>query len=134
MSQPAHPSSTGDNNRKPVKCSSSDCWCLLQKLRSDCPLVQCITNYVSMDIMANTLLAIGASPAMVHGGLNILMLTNEGNLEKFMTPTTIFLGAESQRLCCGTRYSRREEHYIYRHKNKIFSPDNLFQDLCKRKK
>lgn len=40
--------------------------------------------------MANTLLAIGASPAMVHGGLNILMLTNEGNLEKFMTPTTIF--------------------------------------------
>lgn len=90
MSQPAHPSSTGDNNRKPVKCSSSDCWCLLQKSRSDCPLVQCITNYVSMDIMANTLLAIGASPAMVHGGLNILMLTNEGNLEKFMTSTTIF--------------------------------------------
>ena len=29
------------------------------------PLIQCITNYVSMDFMANTLLAIGASPAMV---------------------------------------------------------------------
>ena len=27
------------------------------------PLVQCVTNYVSMDIMANVLLAIGASPA-----------------------------------------------------------------------
>lgn len=27
-----------------------------------------ITNYVSMDIMANTLLAAGASPAMVRGG------------------------------------------------------------------
>ena len=30
------------------------------------PLVQCITNFVSMDIMANVLLAVGASPAMVH--------------------------------------------------------------------
>ena len=49
--------------------SSDQCASLLQKLRSDCPLVQCITNYVSMDIMANTLLAIGASPAMVHGEL-----------------------------------------------------------------
>ena len=29
------------------------------------PLVQCITNYVSMDIMANALNAVGASPAMV---------------------------------------------------------------------
>jgi hydroxyethylthiazole kinase len=47
--------------------SSDECWRLLEKLRADCPLVQCITNYVSMDIMANTLLAIGASPAMVHG-------------------------------------------------------------------
>jgi hydroxyethylthiazole kinase len=30
------------------------------------PLVQSITNFVSMDIAANALLAIGASPAMVH--------------------------------------------------------------------
>ncbi|MGH3423158.1 MAG: hydroxyethylthiazole kinase [Nocardioidaceae bacterium] len=30
------------------------------------PLVQCITNYVSMDIAANVLNAAGASPAMVH--------------------------------------------------------------------
>lgn len=30
------------------------------------PLVQCITNFVSMDLAANTLLAAGASPAMVH--------------------------------------------------------------------
>jgi hypothetical protein len=28
--------------------------------------LQCITNFVSMDIMANTLLAAGASPAMAH--------------------------------------------------------------------
>ena len=41
---------------------------LLDKLREEKPLVQCITNYVSMDIMANCLLAIGASPAMVGSG------------------------------------------------------------------
>lgn len=68
MSQPPQPSTTASES---VKCSVSDCWRALQKLRSDCPLVQCITNYVSMDIMANTLLAIGASPAMVHGEYNI---------------------------------------------------------------
>lgn len=39
---------------------------LLKKLKEENPLVQCITNFVSMDIMANTLLAIGASPAMVR--------------------------------------------------------------------
>ena len=61
MSQPN--STTGES----VLCSASDCWQVLQKLRSQCPLIQCITNYVSMDIMANTLLAIGVSPAMVHG-------------------------------------------------------------------
>jgi hydroxyethylthiazole kinase len=39
---------------------------LLGRLREARPLVQNITNYVSMDIMANALLAAGASPAMVH--------------------------------------------------------------------
>ena len=38
----------------------------LQQLREGVPLVQCITNYVAMNIAANTLLALGASPAMVH--------------------------------------------------------------------
>lgn len=35
-------------------------------LREQSPLVQYITNYVSMDIAANVLNAAGASPAMVH--------------------------------------------------------------------
>jgi hydroxyethylthiazole kinase len=30
------------------------------------PLVHCITNYVAMDVTANTLLALGASPVMAH--------------------------------------------------------------------
>jgi len=39
---------------------------LLVSLRETGPLVQAVTNYVSMDVAANVLLAIGASPAMVH--------------------------------------------------------------------
>jgi hydroxyethylthiazole kinase len=38
----------------------------LDALRARRPLVQNITNYVAMSISANVLLAIGASPAMVH--------------------------------------------------------------------
>ncbi|MDF8365332.1 hydroxyethylthiazole kinase [Achromobacter anxifer] len=39
---------------------------LLAALRRDAPLVQCLTNFVSMNTAANVLLAMGASPAMVH--------------------------------------------------------------------
>lgn len=39
---------------------------LLTALRDQNPLVQCITNYVAMNIAANVTLAAGASPAMVH--------------------------------------------------------------------
>lgn len=39
---------------------------MLETLRLERPLVQCITNYVAMNVAANVLLAAGASPAMVH--------------------------------------------------------------------
>ncbi|TBC18369.1 hydroxyethylthiazole kinase [Rhizobium ruizarguesonis] len=39
---------------------------MLNVMREKPPLVQCITNYVAMNIAANVLLASGASPAMVH--------------------------------------------------------------------
>src|SRR4051794_35968170 len=39
---------------------------VLAAVRSAGPLVQSITNYVSMDLAANAVLAVGASPAMVH--------------------------------------------------------------------
>ena len=45
---------------------SEQLWELIGLVRSKSPLVQCLTNYVSMDLMANGLLALGASPAMVH--------------------------------------------------------------------
>jgi hydroxyethylthiazole kinase len=38
----------------------------LLRLRERTPLVHNITNYVSMDIVANALLAVGASPLMAH--------------------------------------------------------------------
>ncbi len=38
----------------------------LEAMRAARPLVQNITNYVAMTISANVLLAVGASPAMVH--------------------------------------------------------------------
>ncbi len=39
---------------------------LLAAMRANPPLVQCITNFVAMNIAANVMLAAGASPAMVH--------------------------------------------------------------------
>jgi len=39
---------------------------LLSALKSSCPLVMCVQNYVAMDFSANVLLAAGASPAMVN--------------------------------------------------------------------
>jgi hydroxyethylthiazole kinase len=41
-------------------------WRTVQRVRAAGPLVHNITNYVSMDVAANALLAFGASPAMVH--------------------------------------------------------------------
>ena len=38
----------------------------LSHMRANAPLIQNITNYVAMNVMANALLASGASPAMLH--------------------------------------------------------------------
>ncbi|MGF1658627.1 MAG: hydroxyethylthiazole kinase [Rubrimonas sp.] len=38
----------------------------LARMRETAPLVQNISNFVAMNLMANVLLAVGASPAMVH--------------------------------------------------------------------
>lgn len=48
---------------------------LLTALRDQNPLVQCITNYVAMNIAANVVLAAGASPAMVHAEQEIAEFT-----------------------------------------------------------
>ncbi|KAH6820903.1 hydroxyethylthiazole kinase family protein [Perilla frutescens var. hirtella] len=48
-------------------------WAHLESVRKSytSPLVQCITNFVSMDLVANVLLAAGASPAMIHSAEEI---------------------------------------------------------------
>ncbi|MEP1614120.1 MAG: hydroxyethylthiazole kinase [Roseobacter sp.] len=48
---------------------------LLIELRKRNPLVQCITNYVAMNVAANVVLAAGASPAMVHADEEIADFT-----------------------------------------------------------
>ena len=68
--------------------SNHDIWSAYADVRSTGPLVHNITNYVSMDIAANTLLAAGASPAMVHAideaadftGISSALVINIGTL------------------------------------------------------
>ena len=48
---------------KELSINASD---LLTKIRDKGPLVWNFSNFVSMDIAANALLSIGASPAMAH--------------------------------------------------------------------
>jgi hydroxyethylthiazole kinase len=63
---------------------------LLAAMRASRPLVQAVTNFVSMDVTANALLAIGASPAMAHapeeaedfGALADALVVNTGTLDK----------------------------------------------------
>jgi hydroxyethylthiazole kinase len=44
----------------------AEIWAAVERVRERAPLVHNITNYVAMDVTANALLALGASPAMVH--------------------------------------------------------------------
>ncbi len=41
-------------------------WANLRAIREQAPLIHNIANYVSMEVVANCLLALGASPAMAH--------------------------------------------------------------------
>lgn len=50
----------------PRNLTIADAASALEAMRAARPLVQNITNYVAMTISANVLLAVGASPAMVH--------------------------------------------------------------------
>lgn len=50
----------------PALPSIDDVFAALEDLRARRPLVHNVTNYVAMSVSANVLLALGASPAMVH--------------------------------------------------------------------
>ncbi|SFC07382.1 hydroxyethylthiazole kinase [Spirosoma endophyticum] len=49
-----------------MSLSAQSIWNDVEQIRSVAPLVQSITNFVVMNNTANALLALGASPAMVH--------------------------------------------------------------------
>lgn len=55
-----------------MNIDAARCWASLQAIRREAPLVQNITNFVSMDVVANGLLALGASPAMVHAEVEVV--------------------------------------------------------------
>ena len=45
---------------------AEEVWLDILKIRKENPLIHNITNYVAMNITANALLALGASPVMAH--------------------------------------------------------------------
>lgn len=66
----------------------NEVWAAVEQVRRQAPLVHSITNYVAMDVTANALLALGASPAMVHAeeeageftGISHALVVNIGTL------------------------------------------------------
>ncbi|KAF4676645.1 hypothetical protein FOL47_005798 [Perkinsus chesapeaki] len=72
---------------------------LWQKLAIQSPLTQCITNYVSMNFMANSLLAAGASPAMVHAQEEAPQFLEVASALNVNIGTLSSYWADSMRLC-----------------------------------
>lgn len=70
---------------------------LLREMREAAPLVQCITNYVAMNIAANVLLAAGASPAMVHAE------EEAGEFAGFAGALTVNIGTASPQWIAGMK-------------------------------
>lgn len=70
---------------------------ILAKLRAEPPLVQCITNYVAMNVAANVLLAAGASPAMVSDA------EEAGEFARIAGALTVNIGTLSSPFVAGMR-------------------------------
>ena len=78
----------------------------LARLRAAAPLVHNITNYVAMDVTANALLAVGASPLMAHApdevvdivGIAGALAVNIGTLEQAWVDAMHLAAAEAVRL------------------------------------
>lgn len=51
-------------------------WPLIQSLRAEKPLIHCITNYVTVNDVANVILAAGASPIMADAGSEVEEITS----------------------------------------------------------
>ncbi|WYK03715.1 hydroxyethylthiazole kinase [Cereibacter sphaeroides f. sp. denitrificans] len=77
------------------------CGTYLDTMRREAPLVQCITNFVAMNIVANVLLAAGASPAMVHDA------EESGEFAAIAQALTINMGTPSPRWVEGMEAAAR---------------------------
>ena len=77
---------------------------LLDKLRAETPLVQCITNYVAMSVTANVLLAAGASPAMVADA------EEAGEFARIAGALTVNIGTLSKPMLEGARAAIEGAH------------------------
>ena len=49
-----------------MQISPQSIWSDIQAIKKNSPLIHNVTNYVTMEQSANSLLAIGASPVMAH--------------------------------------------------------------------
>ncbi|SDJ92774.1 hydroxyethylthiazole kinase [Catalinimonas alkaloidigena] len=59
-----------------MEITATSVWTDLEAIRTQNPLIQNITNYVVMNNTANALLALGASPAMVHAQEEVANFVN----------------------------------------------------------
>jgi hydroxyethylthiazole kinase len=70
--------------------SAQAIWRDIERIRAEAPLIHNITNYVVMNLTANALLALGASPVMAHAaeevedmaGLSAALVINIGTLSR----------------------------------------------------
>lgn len=79
---------------------------IVADVRSRSPLVQYVTNYVSMDVAANVLNAVGASPAMVHDPCEA------GEFARIASAVGINIGTPSPRWVDGMTAAARAAHEV----------------------
>lgn len=79
---------------------------IVAAVRERSPLVQYITNYVSMDIAANVLNAVGASPAMVHDP------HESGDFARIASAVGINIGTPSPSWVDGMTAAARAAHEV----------------------
>jgi hypothetical protein len=98
--------SRGRGGAERAESSGQAAWTSYQRVRTTAPLVQCLTNDVSMDLMANALLCVGASPAMVSSvdeaaefaALSSVLCVNVGTLTSDRLAGMRLAAAEANRL------------------------------------
>lgn len=91
----------------PVSTTSPPSTCeIAAAVRARSPLVQYLTNFVSMDVAANVLNAVGASPAMVHDA------EESGDFAQIASAVGINIGTPSPSWVTGMNAAARAAHQV----------------------